>query len=105
MERLVGTVAVVTGGASGIGAATAERLADEGATVATVDITGGVDYVLDVRDESSVRDAAPDNHSTEEIMATQTTTQPTRARPVHEVRLGTIRASIWANKKRPRLPR
>ncbi len=30
-------------------------------------------------------------------MATQPTTQPARARPVHEVRLGAIRASIWAN--------
>ena len=30
-------------------------------------------------------------------MATQPTAQPTRARPVHEVRLGAIRASIWAN--------
>ena len=31
MGRLDGTVAVVTGGASGIGAASAVRLADEGA--------------------------------------------------------------------------
>jgi len=57
MRRLDDTVAVVTGGASGIGAATAARLADEGATVATFDITGGVDFVLDVRDEVAVRDA------------------------------------------------
>ena len=60
MGRLDGTVAVVTGGASGIGAATAERFRTEGATVATIDVTDGVDHVLDVRDEPAVRDAFAD---------------------------------------------
>ncbi|MFI6445755.1 3-oxoacyl-ACP reductase FabG [Kitasatospora sp. NPDC050543] len=39
MSRFTGKVAVVTGAAQGIGAATAQRLAEEGATVAVVDLT------------------------------------------------------------------
>ena len=42
-------------------------------------------------------DVDPCNHPTEEFMATPTTAQPARTRPVHDVRLGSIRASIWAN--------
>lgn len=37
MKRFTGKVAIITGGASGIGLATAERLASEGATIAVVD--------------------------------------------------------------------
>ncbi|MDH6139726.1 3-oxoacyl-[acyl-carrier protein] reductase [Kitasatospora sp. GP30] len=39
MARFTGKVAVVTGAAQGIGAATARRLAEEGATIAVVDLT------------------------------------------------------------------
>jgi NAD(P)-dependent dehydrogenase (short-subunit alcohol dehydrogenase family) len=38
MDRLTGKIAIVAGGATGIGAATAERLASEGASVVVADI-------------------------------------------------------------------
>src|SRR5258708_6173542 len=65
MLRLTGKVAVVTGAGSGIGQAVALRLAEEGATVACLDIdpeaaekTGaGMAIGCDVSDETSVRAA------------------------------------------------
>lgn len=68
MNRFDGTVAVVTGGGSGIGAAIVRRLASEGATVTVADLdaaragavakeVGGAAVQLDVSDAASVRSA------------------------------------------------
>lgn len=51
--RLEGKRAFVTGGGSGIGAATAARFRDEGARVVTADLTGG-DLAVDVRSRGSI---------------------------------------------------
>jgi NAD(P)-dependent dehydrogenase (short-subunit alcohol dehydrogenase family) len=69
LERFEGKVAIVTGAGSGIGRATAVRLADEGATVVAVDVDGhGLEvtakdhdrihlHVADVGDEAAVAGA------------------------------------------------
>ena len=50
--------ALVTGGASGLGAATAVRLRADGLTVTTLDISGPADVTADVTDEAALRRVA-----------------------------------------------
>jgi NAD(P)-dependent dehydrogenase (short-subunit alcohol dehydrogenase family) len=49
--------ALITGGVSGIGAATATRLKADGVRVITLDIAAGADLVVDVTDAEAVRSA------------------------------------------------
>jgi NAD(P)-dependent dehydrogenase (short-subunit alcohol dehydrogenase family) len=63
MSEFSGTVAIVTGGASGIGLATAKALANAGSTVAVLDLNieslpdGVAGFVADVSDRESVNRA------------------------------------------------
>ena len=50
--------AVVTGGASGLGAATAQRLRSDGVSVVTLDIAGNADVLVDVTDDVALAAAA-----------------------------------------------
>ena len=54
MTRLDGRVAVITGGARGIGAETARLFRAAGATVVTWDVTDGADRNVDVTDTAAV---------------------------------------------------
>ena len=50
--------ALVTGGASGLGAATAEHLRGEGLRVVTLDVAEGADITADVTDDHALGDVA-----------------------------------------------
>ena len=71
MRRFEGKVAVVTGAASGLGEATCERLAAEGAIVVGLDVNGA--HPVDVTDEGALAkamDAAVAEHGRIDALAT-----------------------------------
>ena len=82
LGRLAGTRALVTGGASGIGLAVAQRFVDEGAEVIVGDLEGG-DVALDVRSRESTENAV---REAVERMGGLTTVVCNAGRPV----LGTV---------------
>ena len=64
-----GTVALVTGGASGLGRATAQRLYDDGASVVILDLpqSDGADFALSLR--ARARFVPADVTSEEQVQA------------------------------------
>ena len=57
MDESMTRTALVTGGASGLGKATAERLAQDGIQVVTLDLSPDADFVADVSDAAAIRRA------------------------------------------------
>jgi 2-dehydro-3-deoxy-L-rhamnonate dehydrogenase (NAD+) len=53
-RKTMSRTAVITGGASGIGRASAQRLGQDGIAVVTVDVSGDADVVADVTDPAAV---------------------------------------------------
>jgi NAD(P)-dependent dehydrogenase (short-subunit alcohol dehydrogenase family) len=75
--------AVVTGGMSGLGAATAVRLAADGIRVIRFDVAGGAEYIVDVSDSAAVNAAAADVGAIDILINCAGIVGPNK--PLHEV--------------------
>jgi NAD(P)-dependent dehydrogenase (short-subunit alcohol dehydrogenase family) len=71
MARVEGKVAIVTGGAGGIGAATCRLLAREGATVIVTDIADGQDLAHEIAGEFHRHDVTSEARWTEIVAAAE----------------------------------
>jgi NAD(P)-dependent dehydrogenase (short-subunit alcohol dehydrogenase family) len=90
MGRLDGKVAVITGASGGIGSATAQRFAAEGAVVVGVDVAGDADFLVDVSDESAVRDlyaAVRERHGRIDVLFNNAGIAPSEDRSVLDTEL------------------
>ena len=67
--RLENKIALVTGGAGGLGGATATRMAEEGATVYLTDVADGIDLAKEI-DATYIRQDVTDEDQWEEIAGT-----------------------------------
>jgi 3-oxoacyl-[acyl-carrier protein] reductase len=75
--------AVITGGMSGLGAATAVRLAADGIRVIRFDVAGGAEYTVDVSDSAAVNAAAADVGAIDILINCAGIVGPNK--PLHEV--------------------
>ena len=91
---LAGQVAIVTGGAQGLGRAAAERLAADGATVEVLDLAGGVDVSRE-RDVADAVQAIRERHGRIDILVNNAGVYPHV--PFEELTMETWRHVLGTN--------
>src|SRR5690606_29222459 len=76
-------IALITGGSSGLGLATAERMSQDGLSVITVDLDPAADYQVDVSDSDAVIGLAEELGSVDVVVNSAGVVGPNR--PLWEV--------------------